>query len=92
MHGFPDQDTVVEEMGILVIALSFTAALSAAMHYGYERGSDGRCGDWREQHCWPSAFVKAKAEMPANYLIVGSRQKRFVNLVSRNWHGKSRAR
>lgn len=32
MHGFPEQDTVRKKMDILVIALSFMVALSAAMH------------------------------------------------------------
>ncbi len=68
-------------MDILVIALSFTA-----VHYppqcisGNERGSDGRCGDWREQHCWCIRICKAKAEMPANYLIVGSPAKAIREL------------
>ncbi len=88
MHGFPEQDTVWKKMDILVIALSFTAALSAACISGNERGSDRRCGDWREQLVGASAFVKAKAEMPANYLISAARRKRFVNSVSRSWHGK----
>ncbi len=32
MHGFPSRILSWKKMGILVIALSFTAALSAAMH------------------------------------------------------------
>lgn len=32
MHGFPEQDLSWKKMDILVIALSFMVALSAAMH------------------------------------------------------------
>ncbi len=53
-------------MDILVIALSFTAAFPPQCISGNERGSDGRCGDWQNSIVGASAFVKAKAEMPAN--------------------------
>ncbi|XNM60792.1 phenylacetic acid degradation protein PaaY [Escherichia coli] len=84
MHGFPEQDTVVGEDGHLVIALSFTAAYPPQCISGNERGSSGRCGDWRENSIvGASAFVKAKAEMPANYLIVGSPAKAIRELSER---------
>ena len=51
MHGFPEQDTVVEEDGHI--------GHSAILHGCIIRrnalvgmNGDRRCGDWREQHCW----------------------------------------
>ncbi len=67
MHGFPEQELSWKKMDILVIALSFMVALSPQCISGNERGSDGRRGDWRNSIVGASAFVKAKAEMPANY-------------------------
>ncbi len=69
-------------MGILVIALSFMVALFPPQCIsGNERGSDGRRGDWREQHCWRIRICESqKAEMPANYLIVGSPAKAIREL------------
>lgn len=73
MHGFPGQDTVVEEDGHIghgailhgcVIGRNALIGMSAVIIDGATIGENSIVG--------ASAFVKARAEMPANHLIVGS--------------------
>ena len=73
MHGFPEQDTVVEEDGHIghgailhgcVIGRNALVGMSAVIIDGATIGENSIVG--------ASAFVKARAEMPANHLIVGS--------------------
>lgn len=73
MHGFPGQDTVVEEEGHIghgailhgcVIGRNALVGMSAVIIDGATIGENSIVG--------ASAFVKANAEMPANHLIIGS--------------------
>lgn len=73
MHGFPGQDTVVEEDGHIghgailhgcVIGRNALVGMSAVIIDGASIGENSIVG--------ASAFVKARAQMPANQLIVGS--------------------
>ena len=73
MHGFPGQDTIVEEDGHIghgailhgcVIGRNALIGMSAVIIDGAIIGENSIVG--------ASAFVKARAEMPANHLIVGS--------------------
>ncbi|HCT8601120.1 TPA: phenylacetic acid degradation protein PaaY [Klebsiella oxytoca] len=73
MHGFPGQDTVVEEEGHIghgailhgcTIGRNALVGMSAVIIDGARIGENSIIG--------ASAFVKANAEMPANHLIVGS--------------------
>nr|BAE02698.1 PaaY [Klebsiella sp. PAMU-1.2] len=73
MHGFPGQDTVVEEEGHIghgailhgcTIGRNALVGMSAVIIDGARIGENSIVG--------ASAFVKANAEMPANHLIVGS--------------------
>lgn len=77
MHGFPGQDTVVEEEGHIghgailhgcVIGRNALVGMSAVIIDGAVIGENSIVG--------ASAFVKANAEMPANHLIIGSPAKR----------------
>lgn len=81
MHGFPGQDTVVEEDGHIghgailhgcVIGRNALVGMSAVIIDGATIGENSIVG--------ASAFVKAKAEMPANHLIVGSPAKAIRTL------------
>ena len=82
MHGFPDQDTVVEEDGHIghsailhgcIIRRNALVGMNAVVMDGAVIGENSIVG--------ASAFVKAKAEMPANYLIVGSPAKAIVGFT-----------
>lgn len=73
MHGFPEQDTVVEEDGHIghsailhgcVIGKNALVGMNAVILDGAVIGENSIVG--------AAAFIKAKAEMPANHLIVGS--------------------
>lgn len=73
MHGFPEQDTVVEEDGHIghsavlhgcIIRRNALVGMNAVIMDGAVIGEDSIVG--------AAAFVKAKAEMPARHLIVGS--------------------
>jgi len=61
MHGFPEQDTVVEE--------------------------EGHIGHGAILHVGAAAFVNAKAEMPADHLIIGSPAKaiRVLSEQEKEW-------
>lgn len=81
MHGFPEQDTVVEEDGHIghsailhgcIIRRNALVGMNAVVIDGAVIGENSIVG--------ASAFVKAKAEMPANYLIVGSPAKAIREL------------
>ncbi|EFC5453978.1 hotdog fold thioesterase [Escherichia coli] len=81
MHGFPEQDTVVEEDGHIghsailhgcIIRRNALVGMNAVVMDGAVIGENSIVG--------ASAFVKAKAEMPANYLIVGSPAKAIREL------------
>lgn len=82
MHGFPGQDTVVEEDGHIghgailhgcVIGRNALVGMSAVIIDGATIGENSIVG--------ASAFVKARAEMPANHLIVGSPAKAIRTLT-----------
>ena len=70
MHGFPEQDTVVEEdghIGILhgcIIRRNALVGMNAVVMDGAVIGENSIVG--------ASAFIKARADMPADHLIVGS--------------------
>ena len=68
MHGFPKQDTVVEEDG----HIGHSAILHGCVMDGAVIGENSIVG--------AAAFVKAKAEMPANHLIIGSPAKAIREL------------
>ena len=81
MHGFPGQDTVVEEDGHIGhsailhgcnIRRNALVGMSAVVMVGAVIGENSIVG--------ASAFVKAKAEMPTNYLIVSSPAKAIREL------------
>lgn len=81
MHGFPEQDTVVEEHGHIghsailhgcVIRKNALVGMNAVVMDGAVIGENSIVG--------AAAFVKAKAEMPANYLIIGSPAKAIRQL------------
>ena len=81
MHGFPGQDTVVEEEGHIghgailhgcVIGRNALVGMSAVIIDGAVIGENSIVG--------ASAFVKANAEMPANHLIIGSPAKAIRTL------------
>ncbi|VFS87886.1 carnitine operon protein CaiE [Kluyvera cryocrescens] len=81
MHGFPGQDTVVEEDGHIghgailhgcVIGRNALVGMSAVIIDGASIGENSIVG--------ASAFVKARADMPANHLIVGSPAKSHSQL------------
>lgn len=81
MHGFPEQDTVVEEDGHIghsailhgcVIRRNALVGMNAVVMDGAIIGENSIVG--------AAAFVKAKAEMPANYLIIGSPAKAIRQL------------
>ncbi len=93
MHGFPEQDTVVEEDGHIghsailhgcVIRRNALVGMNAVVMDGAVIGENSIVG--------AAAFVKAKAEMPPTILIIGSPPKRFANSASRSWRGSGRAR
>ena len=71
MHGFPGQDTVVEEDGHIG---------HGAILHGCVIGRNALVGMSAVIIVGASAFVKAKAEMPANHLIVGSPAKAIRTL------------
>ena len=82
MHGFPGQDTVVEEDGHIghgailhgcVIGRNALVGMSAVIIDGASIGENSIVG--------ASAFVKARADMPANHLIVGSPAKAIRRLT-----------
>lgn len=82
MHGFPGQDTVVEEDGHIghgailhgcVIGRNALVGMSAVIIDGASIGENSIVG--------ASAFVKARADMPANHLIVGSPAKAIRSLT-----------
>lgn len=82
MHGFPGQDTVVEEDGHIghgailhgcVIGRNALVGMSAVIIDGATIGENSIVG--------ASAFVKARASMPANHLIVGSPAKAIRSLT-----------
>lgn len=88
MHGFPEQDTVVEEEGHIghsailhgcVIRRNALVGMNAVIMDGAVIGENSIVG--------AAAFVKAKAEMPADYLIVGSPAKaiRALSAEEREW-------
>ena len=73
MHGFPEQDTVVEEEGHIghgailhgcIIRRNALVGMNAVIIDGAVIGENSIVG--------AAAFVKAKAEMPADHLIIGS--------------------
>ena len=81
MHGFPKQDTVVEEDGHIghsailhgcVIRRNALVGMNAVVMAGAVIGENSIVG--------AAAFVKAKAEMPANHLIIGSPAKAIREL------------
>ncbi|MGP3591835.1 phenylacetic acid degradation protein PaaY [Vagococcus sp. WN89Y] len=81
MHGFPGQDTVVEEEGHIghsailhgcVIKRNALIGMNAVILDGAIIGENSIVG--------AAAFIKANAEMPANYLIVGSPAKAIRRL------------
>lgn len=81
MHGFPQQDTVVEEDGHIghsailhgcVIRRNALVGMNAVVMDGAVIGENSIVG--------AAAFVKAKAEMPANHLIIGSPAKAIREL------------
>ena len=81
MHGFPGTDTVIEENGHIGhgavlhgcrIGRNALVGMSAVIIDGATIGENSIVG--------ASAFVKAKAEMPANHLIVGSPAKAIRTL------------
>jgi phenylacetic acid degradation protein PaaY len=81
MHGFPEQDTVVEEDGHIghsailhgcVVRRNALVGMNAVVMDGAVIGENSIVG--------AAAFVKAKAEMPANYLIIGSPAKAIREL------------
>lgn len=81
MHGFPEQDTVVEEDGHIghsailhgcVIRRNALVGMNAVIMDGAVIGENSIVG--------AAAFVKAKAEMPADHLIVGSPAKAIRSL------------
>ena len=81
MHGFPEQDTVVEEDGHIghsailhgcVIRRNALVGMNAVVMDGAVIGENSIVG--------AAAFVKAKAEMPANHLIIGSPAKAIREL------------
>ena len=81
MHGFPEQDTVVEEEGHIghsailhgcVIRRNALVGMNAVVMDGAVIGENSIVG--------AAAFVKAKAEMPANHLIIGSPAKAIREL------------
>ncbi len=81
MHGFPEQDTVVEEDGHIghsailhgcIIRRNALVGMNAVVMDGATIGENSIVG--------AAAFVKAKAEMPANHLILGSPAKAIREL------------
>ena len=68
MHGFPEQDTVVEEDGHIVhgcvIRRNALVGMNAVVMDGAVIGENSIVG--------AAAFVKARADMPADHLIIGS--------------------
>ncbi|WP_276850268.1 phenylacetic acid degradation protein PaaY [Enterobacter oligotrophicus] len=81
MHGFPDQDTVVEEDGHIghsailhgcIIRRNALVGMNVVVMDGAVIGENSIVG--------AAAFVKAKAEMPANHLIIGSPAKAIREL------------
>lgn len=91
MHGFPGQDTVVEEEGHIghgailhgcVIGRNALVGMSAVIIDGAVIGENSIVG--------ASAFVKANAEMPANHLIIGSPAKAIRTLSEQElaWKNK----
>lgn len=81
MHGFPEQDTVVEEDGHIghsailhgcIICRNALVGMNAVVMDGATIGENSIVG--------AAAFVKAKAEMPANHLILGSPAKAIREL------------
>lgn len=93
MHGFPEQDTVVEEDGHIghsailhgcIIRRNALVGMNAVVMDGATIGENSIVG--------AAAFVKAKAEMPANHLILGSPAKAIRELSAQEIEWKSRAR
>ena len=81
MHGFPDSDTVVERNGHIGhgavlhgcrIGTDALVGMNAVVMDGAVIGENSIVG--------AAAFVKAKAEMPANHLIIGSPAKAIREL------------
>ena len=88
MHGFPEQDTIVEEDGHIghgailhgcIIRRNALVGMNAVVMDGAVIGENSIVG--------AAAFVKARAEMPADHLIVGSPAKaiRPLNDDERAW-------
>ncbi|EIW3593772.1 phenylacetic acid degradation protein PaaY [Salmonella enterica] len=89
MHGFPGQDTVVEEDGHIghgailhgcVIGRNALVGMRAVIMDGAIIGENSIVG--------ASAFIKARAEMSANYLIVGSPAKAIRTLTEQELEWK----
>lgn len=89
MHGFPEQDTVVEEYGHIghsvilhgcVVRKNALVGMNAVVMDGAVIGENSIVG--------AAAFVKAKAEMPANYLIIGSPAKALRPLTDQELEWK----
>lgn len=89
MHGFPGQDTVVEEDGHIghgailhgcVIGRNALVGMSAVIIDGATIGENSIVG--------ACAFVKARAEMPANHLIIGSPAKAIRTLTEQELEWK----
>lgn len=88
MHGFPEQDTVVEEEGHIghgailhgcIIRRNALVGMNAVIIDGAVIGENSIVG--------AAAFVKAKAEMPADHLIIGSPAKaiRVLSEQEKEW-------
>lgn len=88
MHGFPEQDTVVEEDGHIghgailhgcIIRRNALVGMNAVVMDGAVIGEDSIVG--------AASFVKARADMPAGHLILGSPAKatRELSAQERAW-------
>lgn len=89
MHGFPEQDTVVEEEGHIghsailhgcIIRRNALVGMNAVVMDGAVIGENSIVG--------AAAFVKANAEMPANHLIIGSPAKAIRELSDQEMRWK----
>lgn len=81
MHGFPGQDTVVEDEGHIghsailhgcIIKRNVLVGMNAVILDGAVIGENSIVG--------AAAFIKANADMPANHLIIGSPAKAIRRL------------
>lgn len=91
MHGFPAQDTVVEEEGHIghsailhgcTIRRNALVGMNAVVMDGAVIGENSIVG--------AAAFVKARAEMPADHLIIGSPAKAMRELSAEEKAWKKR--